>query len=774
MPLLFLLGLLAVVNLPTGWRISPAGSEIPLGTFPVYAQALPDGQHVVVLESGFAPPALLLLHLPSGKTVNRLVLPDAGNHFLLNSTGDTLYVPTGHSSSLQIVSLNGTHFTARTSFPLTWPNQEFPRSYATSVALGTGLLAVTETLQDSVALLDAQTGAIRHRLRIANPTFATIAGDALYVLSGAANELVTFHLPSLRETGRISTSRGPAYALIHAGRLYLAAANANTLDVYSLKNPAAPQSEFRIHLAPAPAWPTGMSPTSLAVDPAQQRLYITCSGSNAVAVLNLANHQLLGFVPTAWYPTFSLPLPNAGLLVLNGKGERSFPNPQGPNPTVHRSMTPQPPTDIQYVGLLQKGTARFIPALSLPKLRRLTQDYARLTPPLDKTKPSRLPRAIEHVVFIMKENRTYDQVLGDLPRGAADPSLCLFPRRITPNHHRLAEQFVLLDHFHVNADVSSEGWIWTSAAMVPHFLMQRWPAAYAGRARPQRNDNKQDPLLLSPTGYLWTKALAKGLRVRNYGFYVTNKPNTKPGDPIVAAVADPALLPVTHPAYAGYDPDFPDLERARLFIADWDKLATAGQTPHLTVMVLPNDHTWGTSPGKLTPNASMADNDAALGQIVAHLSRSKAWPKLAIFVLEDDAQNGPDHIDSHRSPAYVISPYTQRQAVDSTFYNTTSMLRTIGLLLGLEPMTQFDATALPMLSVFQRKPDYTPYSALPPNVSLTELNPPRGPLAQRGAALDLSAPDQIDDEEMNELLWLALKGSTPPPPTRAAYRRPLP
>jgi hypothetical protein len=361
-------------------------------------------------------------------------------------------------------------------------------------------------------------------------------------------------------------------------------------------------------------------------------------------------------------------------------------------------------------------------------------------------------------------------VLGDLDRGAADPSLCLFPRRITPNHHRLAEQFVLLDHFHVNADVSSEGWMWTSAAIAPHFVVRRWPANYAGRNRPQ-GSTVRDPLLDSPSRYLWTRALSSGLRVRNYGFFVTNRAGAKPGEDIVEKVADPALLPITHRQYAGYDPDFPDAERARLFIEDWTRLEARGELPHLSVLVLPNDHTWGTAPGKLTPFASMADNDLALGRIVEHLTNSKAWPNLAIFVLEDDAQNGPDHLDSHRAPAYVISPYTQRRAVDSTFYNTTTMLRTIELILGLPPMTPFDATSRPMTGVFQSKPDFTPYLVLPANVSLTEKNGPRGALARRGANLDLSAPDRAGDDEMNDLLWQSLRGGTTPLPTRAAYRK---
>jgi hypothetical protein len=365
----------------------------------------------------------------------------------------------------------------------------------------------------------------------------------------------------------------------------------------------------------------------------------------------------------------------------------------------------------------------------------------------------------------MKENRTYDQVLGDLPQGNGDPGLCLFPERITPNHHALAREFVLFDNFYVNADVSSEGWHWSSAAMVPHAIMQRWPAAYAGRTRQTAAVQLPDPLSSAPGGFLWTAARDAKLSFRNYGFFVENRPNAKPGEPIVASTLDPALLPHTNAYYAGYDPDFPDVDRAKIFLRDLAEFERTGQMPRLITMVLPNDHTWGTAPGKLTPYASMADNDLALGQIVEALSKSRFWPKLAIFVLEDDAQNGPDHVDSHRSPAFILSPYTRRGAKDSAFYNTTSMLHTIEILLGIRSLTQFDATAPPMLPAFAAQADPRPYAARPANVPLDEKNPARATAAQ----FDFSTPDRLDDREFNNLLWRALRGTDAPAPTRAAF-----
>jgi hypothetical protein len=456
-------------------------------------------------------------------------------------------------------------------------------------------------------------------------------------------------------------------------------------------------------------------------------------------------------------------------------------------------MTPQPPSDIEYTPLIQDGGGQLVEKLSPDGQREATQTVLRLNhapPPVKSESASARegfvpwggsPSPIRHVIYIMKENRTYDQVLGDLVQGNGDASLCLFPEKITPNHHKLARDFTLFDNFYVNADVSSEGWHWSSAAMVPHFVMRNWPAAYAGRTRllrdgapatrGSRSENEEDAFSAPGSGYLWTGALDRGLAVRNFGFFVRNRAGARVGEEQLESVSDPRLLPVTNRYYAGYNPDFPDVERARIFLeelAAWEK---SGEMPRLVVMVLPNDHTWGTAPGKLTPFASMADNDLALGRIVEGVSRSRFWKQTAIFVVEDDAQNGPDHVDSHRSIAYVISPFTRRGFVDSTFYNTTSMLRTMELILDLAPLTHYDAFAPPMETAFQADAVVTPYEALPANVSLEETNPARSATARRSEALDLRVADAIDEQEMNDILWLAIKGTPAPAPVDSVFLR---
>jgi DNA-binding beta-propeller fold protein YncE len=745
--------LAAAVTLPTGWRLAPAGVEIALNTFPTHAELLPDKRHALVLTSGFRPPSLGVVDLQSRKTVQELVLPEAGTNFAFDAVQNRAWVPLGHQAGVAVVAVSPQ---GRLTLER---NIAMPAGHVSTVAYQGGTLAVVHTLQDRVVLLDAASGAEQRTISVPKPARALFHGRFLYVLSQAPASLHVFPLAG-GTAAVVPLSPGPSDLAVHGERLYVTASLSNHLDILSLTNPAMPVPVERLNLAPSANWPAGISPTSVTVDTAASRVYVACSDANAIAVYDAAQRRLAGYVPTGWYPTYALPLPDRGLLVLNGKGERSFPNPQGPNPTIHRTMTPQPPSPIQYTALIQTGSARLIAKLTDAALKRQTKTYAALTPSVTKVPEKALP-PIRHVIFIMKENRTYDQVLGDLPKGNGDPSLCLFPERITPNHHKLAREFVLFDNFYVNADVSAEGWFWTSAAIAPPSVMKSWPASYGGRAKPGPKAVND-----TPGGFLWTAALKAGLSFRNYGFFVSNKPGTKPGDPIVAGVSDPALLPHTNPLYAGYDPDFPDVDRARIFIEEMERTDSLAQ---LTVMVLPNDHTWGTAPGKLTPYASMADNDLALGRIVEAVSKSRFWPHTAIFVLEDDAQNGPDHVDSHRSPAYVLSPWTRGGKVDSHFYNTTSMLRTIEALLKLPPLTHYDATSRPMLTAFNAKPDLRPYEVEDARVPLDTKNPPRSATAARSNALDLSAPDRIDDAEMNEILWQALRNGPAPPPTRAVF-----
>ncbi|HUS08642.1 MAG TPA: alkaline phosphatase family protein, partial [Bryobacteraceae bacterium] len=512
---------------------------------------------------------------------------------------------------------------------------------------------------------------------------------------------------------------------------------------------------------------------------------VVCSDANAVAVADISESRsrVMGFVPTGWYPTAARGLSDGRLVVLNGRGLRSLPNPLGPNPTKRAAPLHLGITAVEYVGRIQTGTASVIEPFTDDELQKYTRTVLLNSPYRDELMdgvntgagnpvPSHPgdPSPIQHVIYIIKENRTYDQVLGDLGKGNGDPSLTLFTEESSPNHHKLAREFVLFDNFYVNADVSADGHNWSTSGIANDYVQKMWPNSYAGR-RKLYDYEGGEVAALPPAGYLWSNAAAAGISMRNFGLQCTNFPTAPESGPQVKSVRDPVLAKVTNMDYRGFDLTYPDVERAKTFLKDLAEMEKSGSMPKLIFMRLGNDHTSGAAAGKISPLSAMADNDYAFGMIVEAVSKSKFWPSTAIFVLEDDAQNGPDHVDSHRSPAYVLSPYTHRGIVDSSMYNTTSILRTIELIVGLRPLTHFDAGARPMSAAFSGTPDVKPYVAEKPRRSLKEVNPENTPLAARAAKLDLSEADRIDDDEMNDILWAAIRKTDPPAPVRSFFAK---
>ncbi len=374
---------------------------------------------------------------------------------------------------------------------------------------------------------------------------------------------------------------------------------------------------------------------------------------------------------------------------------------------------------------------------------------------------------IKYVFYIVKENRTYDQVLGDMKEGNGDPSLCLFPEAITPNHHALAREFVLLDNFYVEAEVSADGHEWSMGAYATDFVEKMWPLGYGHDKKFPYPSEGAFPIATPAGGYLWDRAKEAGVSYRSYGEWVRNgKTAADPG-----TVLAPALVDHFDPMFRSFDMDYPDIQRAERFISELRRFEAEGEMPRLQIVRLPNDHTSGASPGKPTPVAHVADNDLSVGRVIEAISQSKFWPQSAIFIIEDDAQNGPDHVDAHRTIAYVISPYVKRRSVDSTLYSTSSMLRTMELILGLKPMSQFDAAAMPMFACFQATPDLSPYTARPVAVDLHATNPKTAWGADLSATMNFAKEDAVDDLLLNEMIWRSVRGaqSPMPAPHRAAF-----
>jgi hypothetical protein len=474
------------------------------------------------------------------------------------------------------------------------------------------------------------------------------------------------------------------------------------------------------------------------------------------------------------------------IAVANGKGQGSYPNPRGPNPSREIAYVHQGDVKVrtdQYVASLQTGTISFIAPPSDEVLGHFTDIVLANSPYRDdliygnigderQTYFASTPQhasPIQHAIYIIKENRTYDQVLGDMPKGNGDKSLTLFGEQVTPNLHKLANDYVLYDNFFENSDVSADGHNWASAAIAPDYTVKMWPSEYAHRVKVYGFEGGE-PANTPPAGYLWGNALQAGLTVRDYGEWVSNlkKPD---GDRQIEKANDPSLGANVDMNFRSFDLGYSDVDRAREFVREWKAFSEKGDAPNLSIVRLGNDHTAGIKAGALTPFALNADNDYAVGFLVDAVSHSKLWASTAIFIIEDDAQNGPDHVDSHRAPAWVISPYTRRGSVDSAMYNQMSLLRTIELLLGMRPLTQFDAGATPMFRSFSQTADTEPYSVVEPKVSLTDRNASSAPGASASARMDFDDADRVDDLQLNAVLWRAIKNTEPPPPVSSRFVR---
>ncbi|MFZ4628525.1 MAG: alkaline phosphatase family protein, partial [Blastocatellia bacterium] len=502
--------------------------------------------------------------------------------------------------------------------------------------------------------------------------------------------------------------------------------------------------------------------------------------------------KVTGFIPTGWYPTAVRVSPdNRQLIVANGKGVASAANPQGPKPNRVRDRT------TQYIGSMLKGTVSLIAMPTRAKLAQLTRRVYANSPytddllkaaraPKEKTAiPVRVgdPSPIKHVIYVIKENRTYDQVLGDLKEGNGDPSLCLFGEDVTPNQHALAREFVLLDNFYVDAEVSADGHNWSMGAYATDYVEKTWPTNYSRRGRTY--DYEGSKKIARPTGgYIWDYCARAGISYRSYGEFVGIRDVKAGGGGEADQARDRAPGSETYtsedalkghfsPTFPPYNLAIQDVTRFERWMEEFRAYEANGNLPQFQIVRFGNDHTQGTRVGVPTPRAYVADNDLAVGRLVEAVTNSRYWATTAIFILEDDAQNGSDHVDAHRSIAFVVSPYTKRRFVDSTMYTTSSMLRTMELILGLPPMSQYDAAATPMFHSFTEKPDLTPFRHRPIRYPWTEVNGPNAPAAERSAQFDFSREDTLPDIEFNEIIWKSVKGadSVMPAPVRSAFVR---
>ena len=579
--------------------------------------------------------------------------------------------------------------------------------------------------------------------------------------------------------------------------VYTANANSDTVSVIDSRRDRVAAT---IDVALVPGAPKGSMPVGLTVSPDGRVLYVAEAGEDAIAVVDLHRRRVLGFIPTAWYPSDAKVTPDGRrLVVVNTYGSGAGPNRCGPFTPLPRSSCPNTGInysaglpETQYIGTMVKGSVEII---DLPRSHEeLERRLARWTAQVRENNHSaerswKVPsplHEIKHVIYVIKENRTYDQVFGDLPKGNGDPALTLFKDDSAPNHRALAGRFVLLDNFYVDAEVSQDGHPWSVQGIATDYVNKVWPFDYAwayyssydSEFVPLAQQFPTEPLASDPSiprpaaaaaaGYLWDDAHAHGVSFRDYGEGTPwNDPTNCHSGKVFSSLTHLRSRFGTHvaPRFPGWNLDCSDhAVREPEWRREFRRYVRNGNLPSLEIVYLPNDHTQGTTPGTATPASYMADNDLALGRLVDAVSHSRYWRSTAIFVVEDDAQDGPDHVDAHRTVAFVISPYTQHARVDSTHYDTASMLATMEDLLGLSPMSIFDQRATPMWESFDAWPNMRPYDAIQPRViPFGARGYPRNtadsPLAGQSAAQDYSAPDGADEQILNQAIWESIRGA---------------
>ncbi len=591
------------------------------------------------------------------------------------------------------------------------------------------------------------------------------------------------------QEAQIDVGLAPAGLALSPDESTLAIANAHSDSVTFVDLQTLRTTEVKV-----PAWPEGSfgaEPSASAFSPDGKRLYVTCGGSNAVVALETdrGKWQVKGAIPVGWFPT-AIAVDSAGSLrVVNVKGVGRTLGPEGAhNSRAHEGSIWKipPPTDSTLRNGLREAKSanapKFTPAEGVESLSRL---------------------GIRHVFLIIKENRTYDQVFGDMPKGNGDPKLVMYGREVTPNHHALAETFVLLDNFYTGGAISFDGHQWLMQGFVSDYVERAFAASPRGYAW-----NMADALTVSPQGFFWQDP-SRPLDIRLYGPFsepITWDPATKRAVDIdgsrLPAWSEywkmyqernwhgklghrsgvPALQKLINPDFPPSSMNIPDVLRAEIWLEELAGREKSGQMPNLLIFTMTSDHTMGTRPGFPTPRAMVADNDLALGRIVEGISKSRFWPHSLILVTEDDAQDGVDHVDGRRTIALAIGPHIRRGLLDSNHYNHSSLIRTIQDIHRIQPRVRYTATARAMNSVFTTRANREPFTAVEPRVSLTEMNPPARALSGRQLwaarqSMRLN-PNNVDDfpaQIMNRILWGEAKGwGTPYPGERSLPKRHTP
>lgn len=767
------------VRLPNGWMLSPAGKSLPLGDLPLNMVVSPNGKFVAVTNNGQSIQSIQLFDAKKETLLDQAEVSKSWYGLAWSSNSNYLYASGGHDNKILRYTVTSKKLVLQDSLVLAkpWPVRVGPAGLALDDAQNK--LYVVTREDSSLYIFNTISKQVEAKTSLGSEAYGCLLSPdkkTLYISVWGGDRIAIADAATGTVTKTIAVGDNPNDMAISRNGRYLLVCNANDNSVSVIDLQAGLVIEA-LNTALYPNAPSGSTANALILSADEKTLYVANADNNCLAVFDFSNpgfSKSLGFIPTGWYPT-NVKVVGKKLWVANGKGFTSKANPLGPTPLKPRSAarhlgdTAALARD-QYIGGLFKGTLSII---ELPKPQQLAQYSAQVykNTPYKKEQetsdqylaqnPFGNQMPIRHVFYIIKENRTYDQVLADVPGGNGDTSLLLFGEKITPNQHKLVKGFVLLDNFYCDGEVSADGHNWSMGAYATDYLEKTWPSSYGGRGGTYGGEGERK-VANNKAGFIWDLCKRGGVTYRTYGEFADNgKANI------------PSLVGHFCPYYTGYNTGVRDTVRFYQWRREFDSLVVVGKVPQFNSVRFGNDHTDGQRLGSPTPFAHVADNDLAVGMFLEHLSKSQIWKESVVFIVEDDAQNGPDHVDAHRTTAYVAGPHVKRGFIDHTMYSTSSMLRTMELILGLPPMTQYDAAAMPMWNCFTAKPDMRPFASLPANLDLNAKNNRQGYWQRLSETFDLSVEDAAPDLEFSKVIWHAVKGDDVPfpGPRRAAFVR---
>ncbi len=774
------------INLPNGWTLTPVGKQLKLGDLPLNMAVSPDKIFLAITNNGQSKQSIQLVDVKRELILDEVSIDKSWYGLTFSGDSKFLYASGGNDNWILKYAVKNNKLILQDSIKLglKWPEKISPTGLCINELTNTMYVVTKEN--NSLYEINLSTKKFTVYPLEAEAYACILSTDKkqLYISLWGSDRLIVWNTITKTIDTKLAIGDNPNELLLTKNGNYLFVANANDNSV-AVVNTKTLKMEEVLNAALYPNAPNGSTTNGLALSENEKTLYVANASNNCLAVFDVSKKgfsKSVGFIPVGWYPT-NVKVIGAKVFVTNGKGLSSQANPNGPKPisknekVIYQSGDNSPKQkEVEYIGGLFKGTLSIFSIPNEVQLKNYTKQVYSNTPYTKEKelvthgeKGNPIPHMvgdsspIKYVFYIIKENRTYDQVLGDMPNGNGDTSLVLFGRHITPNQHAIAEQFVLLDNFYVDAEVSADGHNWSLAAYGNDYTEKTWPTSYGGRGGTYDYE-AQKKVAYPKEGFIWDHALKAHISFRTYGEFADDyKANY------------PTLEGNFCPYFTSWDQHVRDTTRFNQWKREFDSLLAIGKLPALNTLRFINDHTEGTSIGRPTPYAHVADNDYAVGLFIEYLSNSAIWDKTAVFILEDDAQDGADHVDAHRSTAYVAGGFVKRGYVDHTMYSTSSMLRTMELILGMPPMSQYDAAAEPMWRCFNNKVNTTPFKSILPNINLDDKNEKNDELSKLSSGLDFSKEDKVPEILFNQILWKAIKGihSEMPAPRRSAFLKPL-